>query len=346
MPQSFCEACGALGAKLCCGRCHEACYCNIVCQRDAWKKGHKSKCVPKTGKPPSAARAAPPPPPTTAAPRSSGDGGVECAICIDALQQPQTMPCGHRFCRGCVASMREHGVGEAQVCPLCRGPMPDVERLHLESARLLVQVGKWQVGGWWGQTLSTPATPCFAGGAPRPPWVQKLLRRAAGLCREVLAMDPEHAGARFQLASALDAAGDADGALSAHRAVCAADPQNGFAQNNLGTCLQESGDTAGAEAAYRAAIAAEPHRPLAHYNLGTLLTQRQDLAGAETAFRATTAADPLFKLGHFNLGSVLGMRGDNAGAAASFAKVLQIDPSFAPAKQMMAKLAKVLAKKR
>ena len=76
----------------------------------------------------------------------AADGEVECAICLDALPQPQTLPCGHRFCRGCVASMRERGAGATQVCPLCRGPMPDAQRLCLEAMRMLTQFERWQKG--------------------------------------------------------------------------------------------------------------------------------------------------------------------------------------------------------
>ena len=146
MPK-FCECCGQKGAAKCCSGCMEAFYCNGACQRKHWKAGHKHKCVQAVK--PSAATAAAtaaameshPAAAGGAAPGSGGGAGAghdeECAICLDALQQPQTMPCGHRFCRGCVASMRRHGAAVAQVCPLCRGAMPDGERLGLDANDLL-----------------------------------------------------------------------------------------------------------------------------------------------------------------------------------------------------------------
>ena len=66
-------------------------------------------------------------------------GGEEGAIGLDALQQPQMMPCGHRFCSGCVTNMRQHSVGEAQVCPLCRSPVPDAEHMFLEAVRVITE---------------------------------------------------------------------------------------------------------------------------------------------------------------------------------------------------------------
>ena len=32
------------------------------------------------------------------------------------------LPCGHEYCKSCVAQLREKGV--AQTCPLCRKPLP------------------------------------------------------------------------------------------------------------------------------------------------------------------------------------------------------------------------------
>jgi Flp pilus assembly protein TadD len=257
----------------------------------------------------------------------SGDGGgtsasadgEECAICLDALQQPQTLPCGHRFCRGCVAGMREHGALDTQVCPLCRGPMPDAERLQLKAVGLLVQYERWKKGQ--------------REGAPQPPWVQELLSRAAGLFREALAIDPEHALAHSNLGYALGKLGDLDGAISAFRAAVAVDPQFAMAHSNLGGKLHARGDLAGAETACRAAIAADPQYAMAHINLGVILKKRGDMAGAEAAFRAAIAANPGYAEAHTNLGCMLGLRGDLAAAAASFAKAVQIDPSNADAQE-------------
>lgn len=39
-----------------------------------------------------------------------------CGICLEALQQPDRLACGHHFCRGCV----ERWLEVSDACPLCR----------------------------------------------------------------------------------------------------------------------------------------------------------------------------------------------------------------------------------
>jgi Flp pilus assembly protein TadD len=248
---------------------------------------------------------------------SAGAGGEECAICLDALRHSQTLPCGHRFCRGCVASMREHGVGATQVCPLCRGPMPDATRLFLEATRMLTQYQRWQKGEW--------------AGAPQPPWVQQLLMRAAALFREALAIDPERVEAHGNLGYALERLGDVDGAVSAHRAAIAVDPQHAKEHYNLGLMLHKRGDVAGAEDAHRAAIVADPQCARAHSSLGVILGGRGDVAGEEAAHRAAIAVDPQYEKAHYNLGCVLQKRGDLAGAEAAYRAAIAADPHYAVA---------------
>ena len=362
----LCEACGAAGAKLRCGRCHEAVYCDRACQRVAWGEGHKSKCVRKAAKPSAAGAAVAPPPPTAA---DDGGGGEECAICLDALQQPQTLPCNHRFCRGCVASMRQHGVGAAQVCPLCRGPMPDedIDRLMAEAAQLLTQCDRLTGG------LGGDGRLCSLEGISNIHMEERggMLAKAASLLREVLAQDPTNAQAHGTLGFTLASAGDGDGAIAAYRAAIAlepargvahqglgdvlhgrgdmdgarhafhcatiVDPQDAKAQHSLGVALHTLGDLAGAESAYRAAIAADPRAFRAHGGLGMILDGRGDAAGAEAALRAavaTASPSPVeLSRAHFNLAVHYNRGGDRAGAAASFAKVLEVDPSNADAKR-------------
>ena len=348
----FCEACGKEGADKRCSRCMESWYCSIACQTNHWKAGHKHKCVIKateaTAPTEAGSAAAAPGAGTELARAQRGVGDDECAICLDVLVQPQTMPCGHRFCHGCVTSMQEYGASDTQVCPLCRSAMPDIERATWTACYLLTQWDRW--------LKSAPH------GTPMPAWVLKSVTKAAEFCREALVIDPANERARYSLGCALDAAGDvagaeiaygaattgvspqtaamahcmlgviradrgdAAGAEAAFRAGTAADPQHAKAHANLGTQLIRRGDKAGAEAAYRATVAIDPQHDQAQCNLGILLEQGGDKVGAENCYRAAIAGNPQYGGAHFNLGVLLDSCGDPAGAEAAYTDATDVDP--------------------
>ena len=278
-----------------------------------------------------------------AVPAGGRSGGEDCAICLDTLLQPQTMPCGHHFCRGCVASMRKHGVGEEQMCPLCRGPMPDAERLFFEGTCLGAQFDKWDGHSAVKKTGSSPRK-------TQPAWVRQLLRRAVALFQQALAIDDAQPNWHNSLACALANSGDKDGALCAYRRAIELDPADALTKVNYGIALwwkdEPGGPTvnvAGAEAAFRAAVNAAPTPDFAncawaHFNLGSLLyTEHRDLDGAEAAWRICLAADPSSASSHFQLGCIASARQDYDGAARLFATAHQLDPTEANAKLQMEK---------
>ncbi|XP_067859889.1 E3 ubiquitin/ISG15 ligase TRIM25 isoform X2 [Heptranchias perlo] len=57
---------------------------------------------------------------------------LTCAVCLDLFREPVTAPCGHNFCRGCLA---QFWAGDRRVllgftCPQCRAHFPDRPELH------------------------------------------------------------------------------------------------------------------------------------------------------------------------------------------------------------------------
>jgi hypothetical protein len=282
MTSRFCDQCRAPGTKMLrCGKCKEATYCSKACQTDAWKRGHKTKCVAAPTAPPvvdtapeiaamstkalkqlldahgmdyskciekSELRALAA---TLVASGSGGgsggggdkpaEGGEECAICLDVLRQPQTMPCSHQFCRECVAHMRQHGVGEEQVCPLCRGPMPDVERMGFEEALMTTQYSTWETR--------------HVGRANPPPHLAALATKGAALCHQMIKIDPQRGSSFYSLSIWRARSGDNGGAISAcRRAIKLGIPEPSFspsgayvaeiscAYNHLGGLVLDRGD--------------------------------------------------------------------------------------------------------
>ena len=68
----------------------------------------------------------------------TGAGGVECAICLDALSERECLqlPCGHVYHQSCVKGLRKFGVNDA--CPECRAPLPAGPAATYDAAARLV----------------------------------------------------------------------------------------------------------------------------------------------------------------------------------------------------------------
>jgi len=86
-----------------CARCNLVAYCGKACQKQHWKRAHKSVCVPLGGR----GRTPLPPPPSDA-----------CPICCDSLEDATAMRCGHRVHADCL--IKNFQVAGDSRCPLCR----------------------------------------------------------------------------------------------------------------------------------------------------------------------------------------------------------------------------------
>ncbi|HEY5998136.1 MAG TPA: tetratricopeptide repeat protein, partial [bacterium] len=114
-------------------------------------------------------------------------------------------------------------------------------------------------------------------------------RRAEQEYRAALSLDPGHHGAANNLGVLLFDDGGARGAplaaaVAFFRRAVALRPDWAEGRRNLARALRKAGDGAGAEREYRAALALEPANAEARNNLGILLAERGDLRGATEQF--------------------------------------------------------------
>ncbi|BGP18037.1 hypothetical protein JCM10213_008428 [Rhodosporidiobolus nylandii] len=56
----------------------------------------------------------------------------ECQVCVQLVHDPVTTPCGHSFCRGCLARSYDH----SDRCPLCRAALPSLAFFRWQRANL------------------------------------------------------------------------------------------------------------------------------------------------------------------------------------------------------------------
>jgi tetratricopeptide (TPR) repeat protein len=96
----------------------------------------------------------------------------------------------------------------------------------------------------------------------------------------------------LQLANRLFAQGDAEGAASLYRAILAADPEHYDAHYNLGIVQRQQGLLAEAQASFESAIRSRPESAEAHFALAVTYASRQELAKAAEEIETVLRLDP------------------------------------------------------
>jgi tetratricopeptide (TPR) repeat protein len=160
---------------------------------------------------------------------------------------------------------------------------------------------------------------------------QGRLKDAEATCREVLALDRDHAGAWHLLGIVTLRAGDPQTALAHIERAAALVPARADCRNSLGFALRALGRNDDAAAAFREATALDANFVEAHYQLGNLLREAKRNAEAEASYRRVLALQPDHHPAHNNLGAALGELRRFEEAATHFRRAAELKPDYAEA---------------
>jgi protein O-GlcNAc transferase len=157
------------------------------------------------------------------------------------------------------------------------------------------------------------------------------LAEAEALYRQILAIQPTHAGALHFLGVTALQAGRNDLAVEWIRRALIINPNDSGAHSNLGEACRKLGRLDEAIAAYRRALQIKPDFSEAHNNLGNALMEQGKFDDAVAACRRALDLKSDFPEAHLNLGAALAGRGQLDEAIAAYRRALQLHPDYAEA---------------
>jgi tetratricopeptide (TPR) repeat protein len=123
--------------------------------------------------------------------------------------------------------------------------------------------------------------------------------------------------------------GEAAGFL---RVAVAVRPDSAVLRNQLAVVLEEQGLAAEAEFLFRAALRSEPDYAMARSNLGSLLIEQDRLEEAEQECRHAVRTDPTLALARNSLAIVLWTSGQLTEAESASREAIRLDPDFVGAR--------------
>lgn len=152
---------------------------------------------------------------------------------------------------------------------------------------------------------------------------------AVGHYRNAIRLQPDCVPAYNNLANALQAEGNLDGALEAIRQALALEPDKAVLHCTLGSLLWLQEKSQDAMAAYEHAIALQPALFLAHYNLAKAHAAQGDFRAAEASYREALRLKPDQADIHLELGQLYQRYGFMPGAVEHYKAALRLSPSAA-----------------
>ncbi|HEY1684881.1 MAG TPA: tetratricopeptide repeat protein, partial [Tepidisphaeraceae bacterium] len=151
-------------------------------------------------------------------------------------------------------------------------------------------------------------------------------KEAAELIQRAIAQKP-NAEFYFNLAGALNPAGQRDRAIDAMRQAISLNPKWIDAYANLGVMLHQSGQLDAAIAAFRQAIALHPQKFELYFNLGNALADSQQYDAALDAYATALRLNPKSYDTLINRGNTLRLLGRLEEALADFQQAESLNPT-------------------
>ncbi len=158
------------------------------------------------------------------------------------------------------------------------------------------------------------------------------------LARHNIRNNPADFEAHYNLASMLQARGNAAEAIAEYQASLRIRPQDATANNALGAALIATGEPDRALPYLQTAARTSPEYFDAHYNLGNALASAGDFPEAAEQFAAAVRIRPDDADAHANLGSALAELARFTEAKAQFERALEINPAHALARENLQQL--------
>ena len=153
----------------------------------------------------------------------------------------------------------------------------------------------------------------------------RIAKAVAGYEHAIL-LNPDHAEAHNNLATALFALGRTQDAVERYCQALSLQPDYADALNNLAVALIAQGRLADGVLCYERAITLNPGRADIHYNLAIALAAQGRTDDAATRYRHAILLKPDYAEAHNNLGNLLAAQNNPADASFHFAQALAIDP--------------------
>lgn len=164
---------------------------------------------------------------------------------------------------------------------------------------------------------------------------------AENLCRQVLALQPNHADALHWLGLIALQGGRPSDAERDFRRALASNPQAAGLYLDLGNALQAQGQLTSAIDSFQHAIRLKPVNATAYYNLGNAYQAQNDFAAAIASYRQAIRFKPDYIKAFYNLGLLLKVQGQLEEAARCFRNVLHFQPAWPEALNELGLLLKI-----